>query len=88
MKRPGTVVNNPISQTRRINPFSLGAFWCPSPRRPYMRPICALAAWLYGKGCQIPGFVPAGLHMDCILVSVGAKRPRLASAYLYRLLHR
>ena len=41
---------------------------------PDMRPICALAAWLYGKGCQIPGFVPARLHIDCILASVGASR--------------
>ena len=60
-----------------------------------MQPICALAAWLYGKGCPIPGFVPARLHMDRIKVFVGASRyvltparPRLASAYLYRLLHR
>ena len=57
-------------------------------RRPDMRPICAPAAWLYGKGCPIPGFVPARLHIDCILASTGAKRPRLASAYLCRLLYR
>ena len=70
-------MNNPISQTRRKSfqfgaPFDLSV--CTGTRRTYMQPIRAGHAWLYGKGCPIPGFVPARLHIDCILVSVGASR--------------
>ena len=53
-------VNNPISQTRR----QMLSVWAPfGVRLPGVGPICGQyapwPAWLYGKGCPIPGFVPA-----------------------------